>query len=122
VITDFLPGTDKIISPHGCRHQYAERDRRLPLLGTAAFDGRAGALHTRYDSTNSVTVLEGDANGDKVADFAVDLTGNLTPSTADSRRKPCRFLCISLASSAPRRRWSAGPLDDILMVGAERTR
>ena len=49
----------------------------------AAFDGTAGALHTTYDAANNVTILEGDVNGDHVADFGIELAGNLTLTAND---------------------------------------
>src|SRR6185312_1203255 len=52
--------------------------------GTGAFDGQAGGLRYTYDSSRGVTVVQGDTNGDGVADFAIDLTGNLTLTTADT--------------------------------------
>ena len=53
------------------------------FLGSAAFDGQAGALHTVYDAGRNVTILEGDTNGDRVADFGIELTGNITLTAAD---------------------------------------
>jgi serralysin len=52
-------------------------------LGTAAFDGVAGELDYFYSITLGVTVLQGDTNGDKIADFAIDLSGNVTISVND---------------------------------------
>jgi Ca2+-binding RTX toxin-like protein len=52
-------------------------------LGAAAFDGAAGALDYFYNSTLGVTVLQGDTNGDRVADFAIDLAGNIAISAGD---------------------------------------
>ena len=54
------------------------------FVGTSAFTGVAGALDDYYDSTRGVTVLQGDTNGDKVADFAIDLTGNISITASDS--------------------------------------
>jgi serralysin len=47
------------------------------FLGTAAFDGSTFALDYVYNSTTGITTVLGDINGDKVADFAIDLTGNI---------------------------------------------
>jgi hypothetical protein len=38
---------------------------------------------TPYNSSTGVTTLQGDTNGDGVADFAIDLTGNISISLAD---------------------------------------
>ena len=50
------------------------------FIGTAGFDGTAGALDYFYNSSLGVTMLQGDTNGDRVADFAIDLTGNIAIS------------------------------------------
>jgi uncharacterized protein YkwD len=46
---------------------------------TAAFSGVAGQLHYRQENpigtVNDKTIVEGDINGDKVADFHIELTG-----------------------------------------------
>lgn len=47
------------------------------FLGTAAFDGGTFALDYFYNSGTGVTTVQGDLNGDRVADFAIDLTGNI---------------------------------------------
>ena len=82
-ITDFLSGTDHIdlsgfdaISSTGSYDQFK-------FLATAAFSGAAGELNYFYNSSTGVTTLQGDTNGDGVADFAIDLTGNVTLHTAD---------------------------------------
>jgi Ca2+-binding RTX toxin-like protein len=47
--------------------------------GTAAFTGIAGQLHYRLEdltgTTNDKTIVEGDINGDRNADFQIELTG-----------------------------------------------
>ena len=53
------------------------------FLGTAAFDGTAGALNYFYNSSLGVTTLQGDTNGDRIADFAIDLVGNLALTSGD---------------------------------------
>ena len=82
-ITDFLSGSDHIdlsgfdaISSTGSYDQFK-------FIATAAFDGAAGELNYFYNSSTGVTTLQGDTNGDGVADFAIDLTGNITISLAD---------------------------------------
>jgi serralysin len=47
------------------------------FLGTAAFDGGTYALNFFYNGLTGLTTLQGDSNGDKVADFAIDLAGNI---------------------------------------------
>ena len=82
-ITDFVSGTDHIdlsgmdaITSTGVIDQFK-------FIGLASFDGTAGELDYYYNSTLGVTVLQGDTNGDKTADFAIDLVGNLTLSIGD---------------------------------------
>ena len=53
------------------------------FIGTAAFDGAAGELNYFYNSSLGVTTLQGDTNGDRVADFAIDLSGNVAISAAE---------------------------------------
>ena len=43
----------------------------------------AGALDYFFDSVRGDTVLQGDTNGDKVADFAIDLSGNIALTASD---------------------------------------
>ena len=85
LIKDFTVGTDQLdTSKFGA----------MTFLGTAAFDGTAGELHTVYDAAHNGAIVEGDTNGDKVADFGIELSGNLTLSEAD-------FTTTSIAPSAP---------------------
>ena len=53
------------------------------FFATAGFSGSAGQLNYFYNGALGVTTLQGDTNGDKIADFAIDLTGNITLTTAD---------------------------------------
>ncbi len=54
-------------------------DIAFSWLGSAAFNGHAGQLHYRVENpagtVNDKTIVEGDINGDKVADFHIELTG-----------------------------------------------
>ncbi|MEH2554117.1 Ca2+-binding RTX toxin-like protein [Bradyrhizobium algeriense] len=82
-ISDFIRGTDHIdISGIDAIASTAALDT-FHFLGSGAFDGTAGALDYFYDSSRGVTVLQGDTNGDRFADFAVDLTGSMTLSVSD---------------------------------------
>ena len=56
---------------------------QFKFIATAAFNGAAGELNYFYNSSTGVTTLQGDTNGDGVADFAIDLTGNITINLAD---------------------------------------
>ena len=82
-ITDFVSGADFIdfsgydaISSTGGYDQFK-------FISMTAFHGVAGELNYFYDSSSGVTTLQGDTNGDGVADFAVDLTGNITINLPD---------------------------------------
>ena len=49
------------------------------FLGVDAFTGKAGELHYKFtgSDTGAKTILEGDLNGDKKADFQITLTGHI---------------------------------------------
>ncbi|MDO9382794.1 MAG: M10 family metallopeptidase C-terminal domain-containing protein, partial [Hyphomicrobiaceae bacterium] len=53
------------------------------FIGNSAFSGAAGELNYAYNSSLGVTVVQGDTNGDRIADFAIDLAGNITLSASD---------------------------------------
>lgn len=87
-ITDFVSGQDLLdLSAIDADTTLAEHDR-FRYLGAEAFDGGAGALRTVFNSSLGITFLEGDTNGDGVADFSIELKGNIelasTDFTADS--------------------------------------
>ena len=72
-INGFISGVDRIdlsgidaIASSGAHDPFR-------FIGTAAFSGTAGELNYFYNSSLGVTVVQGDANGDRVADFAIDL-------------------------------------------------
>lgn len=44
-------------------------------IGTGAFSGVAGQLHYHRDAATAQTLVEGDTNGDRAADFQLALTG-----------------------------------------------
>ena len=82
-IIDFVSGVDRIdISAIDAIAGTAALDL-FRFLGTAAFDGTAGALNYVYNSSLGVTTLQGDTNGDRIADFAIDLVGNITLTAGD---------------------------------------
>ena len=76
VITDFEHGIDRIdlsvIDANGA----AAGNTAFSFLATkgAAFTGVAGQLHYAANGTN--TLIEGDTNGDRIADFQLLLVGN----------------------------------------------
>lgn len=62
-------------------------DQAFIWKATAAFTGVAGQLHYRLENlagtANDKTIIEGDINGDKIADFQIELTGLKTLVAAD---------------------------------------
>jgi Ca2+-binding RTX toxin-like protein len=95
VITDFSQAEgDRIDLSHYLVLGFRSSDTIFTFIGTAAFTGTEPTLDTegnllhyngqanyRYDGTS--TVISGDANGDKVADFEIVLLGHITPTAAD---------------------------------------
>ncbi|WP_439603534.1 M10 family metallopeptidase C-terminal domain-containing protein, partial [Shinella sp.] len=84
-IADFEPGRDRIdlsaIDANG-----SEAGHSFTLLARGkAFTGEAGELrwHTTTAKGKAVTIVEGDIDGDKTADFRLDLDGKLALSKGD---------------------------------------
>ncbi|WP_395020994.1 M10 family metallopeptidase C-terminal domain-containing protein, partial [Dongia sp.] len=83
-ITDFKTGTDKLdFSEIDANTLVAGMDAGFRFLGEVSFDGKAGVLHTVYDAGRDRTIVEGDTNGDKNADFGVELAGKQTLGLSD---------------------------------------
>ncbi len=80
VITDFAVG-DKIDLSKIDAVAAVSGDQAFAFLGSAAFSGKAGELH--FVQQNGVTLVEGDVNGDRVADFQIELTGSLALKVTD---------------------------------------
>nr|WP_319385645.1 M10 family metallopeptidase C-terminal domain-containing protein [uncultured Roseibium sp.] len=83
LITDFVAGTDLLDLSAIDADEGAAGTQAFRFLGTADFDGAAGGLRYSYDAGRNVTTIEGDTDGDGVADFAIDLTGNIALSETD---------------------------------------
>ncbi len=84
LITDFTAGTDRIdLSGIDAVVSTPSIIDAFNFLGTAAFNGVAGALDYFFDSARGDTVLQGDTNGDRIADFAIDLSGNIALTISD---------------------------------------
>jgi Ca2+-binding RTX toxin-like protein len=75
VITDFTHAADKIDLHLIDANSNVPADQAFTFLATkgAAFTGVAGQLH--FIASGANTIVEGDINGDKVADFQIELTG-----------------------------------------------
>jgi Ca2+-binding RTX toxin-like protein len=81
VIQDFTHGQDVIdVSAIDAKVGTAAHDV-FSWIGTSNFSGVAGQL--RYQVVGSYTVVSGDTNGDKVADFEIGLAGNLALLSSD---------------------------------------
>ena len=81
-MADFTPGTDLIDLASIDADTSTTAIDAFRFLGTNAFDGLGGALDYVFDAARNMTVIQGDVNGDKAADFAIDLNGNLTLTAA----------------------------------------
>jgi len=86
VIWDFKPTGDKInLGSIDANEQFAG-NQAFQLLGFAEFTGKAGELRWVYEQRadlSAVTLVEGDTNGDGVADFQLELNGRLPMYAAD---------------------------------------
>ena len=81
VITDFQHTFDDIdLSTIDARASLAGNNA-FAFIGTKAFTGVEGQLHYRYEGTD--TIVEGDVNGDRAADFQIQLNGHLTLGAID---------------------------------------
>ena len=59
----------------------APGDQAFAFIGSAAFSNVAGEL--RFEQSGGFTYVEGDTNGDSIADFSIQLGSVLTPVAAD---------------------------------------
>jgi Ca2+-binding RTX toxin-like protein len=75
VISDFVHGVDRIdVSAIDASNSYfAPGDQSFSWIGTGSFSGASGQLQQTFDGGN--TIIEGDINGDRIADFQVELIG-----------------------------------------------
>jgi Ca2+-binding RTX toxin-like protein len=83
IITDFTHLSDRIDLKTIDANSKVSLDQAFTFLALkgAAFTGVAGQLHYLTSGTN--TVVEGDINGDKIADFQIQLNGLKTLTAAD---------------------------------------
>jgi Ca2+-binding RTX toxin-like protein len=92
-ITDYAVGVDQLDFSSIDANTNVAGTQAFKFVGTAAFSGAAAEIHTSYDAAKNITIVEGDTNGDKVADFGIELTGKLTLAAGD-------FSPISLTGDA----------------------
>ena len=72
-ITDFAKNADQISLVSIDANTTTAGDQAFTFIATAAFSGSAGQL--RFTVAGWQTIVEGDVDGDAVADFQVQLTG-----------------------------------------------
>lgn len=80
VIYNFTQGADDIQLAMDANANTAEQEDFI-FIGTDAFSGEAGQL--RYEVSNGNTFVTGDVNGDSVADFEMELVGEVSLTASD---------------------------------------
>ncbi|ODT80451.1 MAG: hypothetical protein ABS76_16055 [Pelagibacterium sp. SCN 64-44] len=88
VITDFTKGADRIDLSGIDANTALAGDQAFSFSATAGagFTGVAGQLRFLFEDAGSAapkTVIVGDINGDKIADFSIELTGLIKLTAAD---------------------------------------
>jgi Ca2+-binding RTX toxin-like protein len=82
VITDFSRSDKDRISLTGVdADSNVAGDQTFAFIGSGGFTGVAGQLRSEQSGGN--TMVFGDVNGDKLADFAIQLTGSVTLTAGD---------------------------------------
>ncbi|HEX8223002.1 MAG TPA: calcium-binding protein [Allosphingosinicella sp.] len=80
-ITDFASGTDIVDISGWDANIGTGGDQAFTFIGGAAFSSTAGELRTYFDGVD--TWVQGDINGDAVADFDIRFDGSVTLSASD---------------------------------------
>jgi Ca2+-binding RTX toxin-like protein len=80
-IWDFVSGTDLIDLSALDADSGTSGNQAFAFIGATAFTGVAGQLRSTFDGVD--TWLQGDTNGDMVADFEIRLLGEITPVSTD---------------------------------------
>ena len=80
-ITDFASGSDIVDISGWDANTGLGGDQAFSFIGGAAFSGSAGELRTFFDGVD--TWIQGDINGDAVADFDIRFDGNLALAAGD---------------------------------------
>ena len=73
IIADWGNGHDRIDLSGIDANTRVSGDQSFTWIGTAAFSGHAGELHSLRDGQN--TIVEGTVNADRVADFQIQISG-----------------------------------------------
>jgi Ca2+-binding RTX toxin-like protein len=87
VITDFQRGIDDIDLTGIDANTARSGDQGFRFIGTKGFTGKEGELHYQtFDqagTANDTTVVSGDINGDRIADFEIEIVGIVQLSSGD---------------------------------------
>ncbi|WP_417723117.1 M10 family metallopeptidase C-terminal domain-containing protein [Salipiger sp.] len=81
VITDFTPGEDRIEISRFDADLTQGFKQSFTFVGDTFFSGNAGEL--RYGHSSTSTIIMGDVDGDRVADFEIELIGIMDLSASD---------------------------------------
>ncbi len=81
VITDFRPGEDRIEISRFDADLTQPRNQAFSLIHTSQFSGAGAEL--RYHHSAGDTIVQGDMDGDRQADFEIQLTGVMHLSATD---------------------------------------
>ncbi|MDF2495328.1 N,N-dimethylformamidase beta subunit family domain-containing protein [Sphingomonas sp.] len=81
-IADFTQGVDKISLKDVDASTKSSGDQAFSFIGSSVFSGKAGQLRFDHES-NSTTSVYGDVNGDRIADFQIDMSNYLTLKASD---------------------------------------
>ena len=80
-IYDFNPAAGDQIDLSPIDARVGGSDNAFTFIGAAAFSGVAGQLHYQFASGD--TLVSGDTNGDRVADFMIVISGTMTLYASD---------------------------------------
>jgi len=80
-VGDFTKGEDLIDLSGIDANSHALGNQAFTYIDSDAFTGSAGQLRSVFAGPS--TIVEGDVNGDRVADFQIQLTGNINLSVLD---------------------------------------
>ena len=78
MVSDFAVGADKLDLRSIDANVFLRNDQKFTWLDTGAFTGKAGQL--REFTVDGKLFVSGDTNGDRIADFTIEVagTGNLS--------------------------------------------
>jgi len=84
-IADFKPAVDDIDLSSIDARSNVTGNNAFNFIGAAEFSGVSGQLHYAKFTKGALTstIVSGDVNGDRVADFHIEIGGNLSLSAAD---------------------------------------